>query len=476
MKTNIINRRSFLFLSAITATFLVTKNLTSSENNRVKYNSKLAIPPLIDGKNIDGVYHYDITIQQSQHNFFKDIKTNTYAMNGTYLAPTLRLINGQNISINFKNNLRETTTMHEHGMHLPASMDGGPHQTILPNTTWSAKYKVNQRACTNWYHPHTEGKTAQHVYWGLAGLLIVEDEESKNINLPKEYGVDDIPLVLQDRFFTNNGQLYYNPNMHQIMNGYKSNILVTNGVINPYTDVESKNIRLRLLNGSNSTVYHLAFDDGRDFVQIATDNSFLNEPVEMESLRLSPGERAEIIVDLSDDIGQTVSLIETRLNRSFVTLNVNKKAKINEDIPDKLTTLENYSLKDVKNKRTFTLSAGMGRVYINDQTMDMDIINEVIPINQVELWEIENKRSMMGMEHNFHIHATYFQVIERNGSYDNVLDNEKGYKDTVYLASSDKVKVLVKMTDYVDEKLPYMYHCHFLEHEDRGMMGQFTVV
>ena len=118
----------------------------------------------------------------------------------------------------------------------------------------------------------------------------------------------------------------------------------------------------------------------------------------------------------------------------------------------------------------------MGRLYINNRTMDMRRVDEVVPLNQVEVWEVHNERMMMmGMEHNFHIHGTHFMILERNGSASNVSENEKGYKDTVYLASGDSVKLIVKMTDYADKTSPYMYHCHFLEHEDRGMMGQFIV-
>jgi len=366
--------------------------------------------------------------------------------------------------------------MHGHGMHLPANMDGSPHQTISAGEKWSARYTVNQRACTNWYHPHAEGKTAEQVYKGLAGLIIIEDEESQSLDLPKNYGVDDIPLVLQDRFFDKNMQLLYAPNMMQTMMGYKGNTFVTNGVLNPYIDVENKEIRLRLLNGSNSTVYNLKFNDSRMFHQIATDNSFLEKPVAMKYLRLSPGERAEIIVDLSNDFGKEIYLEEYGQQKAFVKLSVSKKAISSTSMPEVLTTLTKYSPDDAVKTRKFTLSGRMGRVFINNKTMDMRRIDEVVPLNQTEIWEIHNeKMMMMGMEHNFHIHGTHFMVIERNGSASNVALNERGYKDTVYLGAGDTVKVIVKMTDYKDPQIPYMYHCHFLEHEDRGMMGQFIV-
>ncbi len=486
-----MQRRKFLMLSSVASGVIFSgclpmllmnsSQLNAKESrsvaNRDKFSNKLAIPPLLEGELREGVRHYDLTIQEAQHRFFEDKLTHTYAVNGTYLAPTLKLVNGQKVSINYTNKLRETTTMHGHGMHLPANMDGTAHQPIAPNETWSAQYTVKQRACTNWYHPHAMDKTAEHVYKGLAGLLIIEDEESQKLDLPKKYGVDDIPLVLQDRFFDRNGQIYYNPSMHQTMMGYKGDTLITNGVINPYVEVEAKEIRFRLLNGANSRVYELGFSDNRAFKQIAGDNSFLEKPVEMRSLLLSPGERAEIVVDLSADMGKSLLLNELREGKTFLKIEVNKKATSTTKVPALLTSLEKLSLKDVVRERKFVLSGRMGRVFINNKRMNMNRIDEVLKLNEVEVWTITNKRMMMmRMEHNFHIHGTHFMVIERNGSYANVLENERGYKDTVYLDAGDTVKVIVKMTDYVDKKVPYMYHCHFLEHEDAGMMGQFTVV
>lgn len=472
-----MERRTFLSLSAVAAaTILIGQSfIPSNRINASDFTSKLPIPPLFDGVEIDGVVNYNLNILEAKHSFFKDVQTDTYAINGTYLGPTLKLKNGKKVSINYTNRLKESTTMHGHGMHLPASMDGSPHQLIYPNDTWSAQYTVKQRACTNWYHPHPEGKTAEHVYKGLAGLMIIEDDESQNLDIPKNYGVDDIPLVLQDRFFDRDGQIYYSPSMMQAMSGYISDTLVANGAISPYIDVEAKEIRLRLLNGSNSTVYHLKFSDGRDFKQIAVDNSFLQKPVTLDYLRLSPGERAEIIIDLQDSIGKSFYLKELKTDKAFAKFNVSKQVTKTTKIPEVLTKLEKYSLDSVTNRRKFVLSAGMGALYINGESMKMDRIDEIVPINQVEIWEVYNQRMMMGMQHNFHIHGTHFTILERNGKSSNVYDNEKGYKDTVYVGSGESVKLLVKMTDYTDEKVPYMYHCHFLEHEDAGMMGQLIV-
>ncbi len=473
-----MQRREFLKLSAITSAWLLTgcggggtssSGITSDALND-GFN-KLAIPDLLTGKDIAGVKHYDLSIQKASHKFFDAFDTATYAVNGSYLGPTLKLSNGDSVSLNYTNNLDEPTTIHGHGMHVPPTMDGGAHQVINIGSTWSAKYTVDQRASTNWYHPHLMGKTAEHVYKGLAGLIIVEDDEINALDLPKTYGVDDIPLIVQDRFFDANGQIDYSPTRREIMMGYNGDIHIVNGVHNAYLDVEAKEVRFRILNGSNSSVYNFSFSGGQTFKQIGTDNSLLNAPVSMTTLRLSPAERAEIVVDLSSLSGKSLTMSNGVAD--ILKINVKTLTSATTTTPATLTTLSKFTLDEAVRTRTFSLSAnGPGDLLINGVGMNMMVINERVPVNQVEIWEVTNT---MDMNHNFHIHATHFTVAERNGSASNVDENEKGYKDTVFIGPNDTVKLLVKMVDYTNTTVPYMYHCHFLEHEDAGMMGQFTV-
>ena len=471
-----IERRTFLTLSGITALHLLTgcgggSSSGGSGSNGSSSTKALPIPQLLGPTNRGGVNHYDLTVQASQHNFFDGTATNTYGINGTYLGPTLVMYNGSEVSVNYANQLSETITMHSHGMHVPARMDGTAHQPIAAGANWSARYSVNQKACTNWYHPHTMDNTARQVYQGLAGLIIIEDNESQALNLPKRYGVDDIPLVLQDKFF-DNGQIDYNPSRQQVMRGYVGDTFIANGAIEPTLDVEAKEIRFRILNGSNSSVYELGFSDGRTFQQIATDNGFLEAPVSINRLRLSPAERAEIVVDLSNAKDQTIILNEYRHGKKFVTINVNKDATQSTTLPSRLTTLERLNPSSAVRTRSFVLSGRMGNFEINGKSMDINRIDERVSLGEVELWEITNT---MGVDHNFHIHATHFMIVDRNGSASNIAANERGYKDVVFVPANESVTVIVKMTDYRDSNVPYMYHCHFLEHEDRGMMGQFTV-
>lgn len=374
--------------------------------------------------------------------------------------------------------------MHNHGMHLPSNIDGGVHQVIEAGDTFIASWTVNQKACTNWYHPHLMGKTAAQVYKGLAGLVIINDIESNALDLPKTYGIDDIPLIIQDKVF-NAGQLDYSPSRQQITHGYTAETLIVNGGINPILSVETKQIRFRILNGSNARVYNFAIIDSgstrKSFTQIATDNAFLEQGVSMTSVKLSPAERIEIVVDFTNDDNGNFTLNDLDSSKEIMQINVDRPSVTpTTTMPAQLTTLSKFHLADDFNinmmLRSFTLgrTRGMnGRFTINGVSMDRAVINQRVPINTVEIWEIINP---MGMVHNFHIHATHFFIIERDDDSANVPANEKGYKDTVRLEPNSSVKFVVKMVDYTTtDTTPYMFHCHILEHEDHGMMGQFTV-
>jgi len=466
-----MNRRHFIQYSSIAALSLVGCQAQASVTPLTK--KSLPIPPLRTAEVRNGVDHYDLTIHEAQHTFFDGIATRTYAIDGTFLGPTILLKQGRKVSINYTNRLKEVTTIHGHGMHVPARMDGTAHQTIAPGTTWSSQFTVNQRACTNWYHPHAMGKTAEHVYMGMAGLIIIEDDESDALDLPKRYGIDDIPIVLQDRHF-DRGQIDYSPSMRETMHGYVGDTFLVNGAIEPILDAEAKELRLRILNGSNSSIYALGFIDELIMQQIATDNAFLEAPVPMKKLVLSPGERAEVVVDLSAHKGKSFELYDYYNKKSFMTIRVNKSATAQSTLPAHLTTLEHLDPAKAVHTRRFVYGMqGMGALTINGKSMDMARIDEKVPLGDIEIWEVENT---MPMHHNFHIHATHFEPIDRDGKAENIYANERGHKDVVLVPSGSTVRVVVQMTDYADSTTPYMYHCHFLEHEDNGMMGQFVTV
>jgi len=223
-------------------------------------------------------------------------------------------------------------------------------------------------------------------------------------------------------------------------------------------------------------VYTFAFASGKAFKQIASDNAFLEAPVSLTQLQLSPAERAEIVIDFSGDFGNEEIFTDITTSADLFKVSVSKVATAITTLPTQLISLAKLNPASAVNTRIFTLSGGMGQLRINGVTMDPNVINETVPLDAIEIWEVTNN---MNMVHNFHIHATHFQVIERNGSAANVAANEQGFKDTVYLPPNETVKFIVRMVDYASVGAPdnaYMYHCHILEHEDAGMMGQFVVV
>ena len=455
-------------------TFLLIITVCSNNyGNEIIYNS-LFIPPVLQPESVSGNLHrYIIKINQGYTVFAKNKKVETYGYNGNLLGPTLRFKKGDDVEIRVYNNLKESTTVHWHGMLVPGEADGGPHQKIESGNTWTAKFKVVQNAASLWYHPHGIRTTGKQVYKGLAGMIIIDDGLSRNLNLPDRYGENDIPLIVQDRRINNKGELIYIDRMSDIAEGMKGDTIIVNGTINPVLDVSNRKYRFRILNGSNARMYNFSFSDGRDFHLIATDGGFIERPVKLKQLPLSPGERAEIIIDLADmKRDESISLV----SGLYEILKIRKSLPDTKDttvLPGKLSKIEFIAESSAGKKRNFILQ-GMGHmVSINRKQMNMNRIDEKVKINTTEIWNVSNiaMGMMMGgnIIHNFHIHAVQFLILDRNGR--EPFDFEKGWKDTVNLYTGDRVRLIMRFY----YKGVFMYHCHILEHEDNGMMGQFLV-
>ncbi len=226
---------------------------------------KLPIPPLDKGRVESGIRIFDLALQRGKAHFLPGLSTPTLGINGPYLGPTLSLTDGEQVKIRVKNGIGEPTTIHWHGLHIPARADGGPHQIIEPDQTWTPSFKVKQNAGMFWYHPHLLHKTGLHAYLGMAGAMIVNDQRTPDLALPSDYGVDDIPLVLQDKRFNRDGSLQYLSSMPDRMMGMKGDVLLVNGAIAPQFKATTSKVRLRLLNGSNARIYNLGFADDRKF-------------------------------------------------------------------------------------------------------------------------------------------------------------------------------------------------------------------
>ena len=450
------------------------------------FTNTLPIPPLL-GSTVasDGSRLFTFSVEEGEKSFIPGYLTPTLGYSGSYLGPTIKVRDGERVRFSVENNLSQVTTVHWHGLHVPAQWDGGPRQVIGAGETWNPDFTIKQSAATLWYHPHAMGLTGEHAYRGLAGLFVIEDEISDGLAIPKEYGVNDIPIVLQDRRFFDDGRFAYVQNMMDVMTGVIGNYMLVNGSLWPNHDVPKGLVRLRILNGSNSSVYRISFSDDRQFFQIATDGGFQETPVALKSLELSAGERSEILVDFSNDaLNSKVSLlVDQRAGNRFEALqfSISKTMTQSYTIPDKLVSIDWLQESQAAVTRKFrmeTMSGGMGmmrsggRLTINGRNMDLSYINERVNLGDTEIWEIENYSAMMmRLPHSMHLHDVQFQVLDRDGNKPPLA--ERGRKDTVLVQPGERVRIICKFEDYTGI---YMYHCHFLEHEDNGMMGQFEVV
>ncbi len=445
----------------------------------VDFVNPLSIPPLAESiVNDAGERVFDLTAQAGTTEFTPGVATDTWGYNGSYLGPTIVAERGENVRVNVNNDLNEATTVHWHGMSLPAEMDGGPHQMVEPGADWSPNFTIDQPAATLWYHPHPDGKTEHQVEMGLAGLFLVTDDAEAALNLPRSYGIDDIPVVVQDRRFDQEGQFTSG------VRGYIGPIgdeLLVNGTLAPYLDVTTDVVRLRLVNGSAARIYDFGFDDGRTFDLIATDGGLLTEAAPMQGIRLSPGERAEVLVTVST--GETVNLqssapdlgisagAATR-NAGDDTLDVLElRAADTLDsigaVPTALANIDPLQKADASSARSFTLNG----YTINNRLMDMTRIDETVEAGATEVWTVDNA---MPLPHNFHVHGVQFQVL-RVGTEPPPAELA-GWKDTIYLEPGVRYELIMQFPEYTDPDFPYMIHCHMLAHEDAGMMAQFVVV
>ena len=464
--------------------------------NPIFPQNSLFIPDTLTGDT------FNLSLQSGISSFFPGTTTNTLGVNGNLLGPTLILNQWEKAQMMVTNNLTDTTTIHWHGMHVSAANDGGPHTYILPNTVWKPHIPIIDKAGTYWYHPHLHKKTNEHVSKGIAGLIIVRDSQEAAFDLPRSYGVDDFPVIIQTKSMDANQEI--------VTQSVMDTLLLINGTRNPYLNVPAQVIRFRLLNGSSERVYQLGFSSNIQFYQIASDGGLLSQALPLTRLRLAPGERAEVLLDLSNSQNQTIFLKShsSELSRgvygasqvgmgmanipgynnnplngadfNLLQLNVDSStASPVTQIPSTLVPITpwNENAANITRNLTFSPSVmgptGMvnGPFQINGTFFNMGIINQTVQLNDIEIWSLTNQ-SMVA--HPFHIHDVQFYLLDRNGTP--VPQNEQGRKDVVLVLPMETVRFITKFEDFADPITPYMYHCHMLTHEDEGMMGQFVVV
>ncbi len=464
----------------------------------------LAIPPLLDyTQENDSTKIFRMQVVEGELDLMEGPKTRTMGYNGNFLGPTIRCRSGDPIRVEIENHLPYVTTNHWHGLHLPAKQDGGPHHMILPGEVWTSQWTVKQEAATFWYHPHMMHQTGQQVYQGMAGFFIVDTDAGDQLGLPSEYGVDDIPLVIQDRLLDTNNQFNYRPKKSDDM-GMKGPHILINGAEQPLWSAPAQWVRLRLLNGSNARIYNIGFEGDLTFYQSGTDGGALEQPVALQRLRIGPGERAEVLVDLAPLQGKQLKVmsfsseIMATMNAQIVTkdhdldqidqsdyvlmtisVDQAKTANAMVALPKTLIPIEWIAESSAVNRerpRPFRLNV-MNGFFINRRTMDLARLDFFVRKGDTEVWEIINTS---WMAHPFHVHDVQFQVLDRidtqSGKKSAPYENERGWKDTVYVEPWERVRIIMQFKDYHDANIPYMVHCHILEHEDDGMMQQFVIL
>lgn len=463
----------------------------------------LPIPPILD---VSGRADAPLEAIAGTVDFGMGGAARTIGYSQPYLGPVLRMRRGEIARPVLTNRLEFPVTAHWHGAHVPGAVDGGPQLAVAPGDTWAPELEIDQPAATLWYHSHIHGQTGPQVYHGLAGMLIVEDPEAANQGLPSTWGVDDIPVVIQDRTFDRRGNLAYGLDMPTMMHGLRGDSILVNGAVRPNASVARGLVRLRLLNGSNARIYTLKFEDGRRFHQIASDGGLLPAPVARDALVLAPAERAEIVVDLSD--GASVRLVSlpdgnapmggmmggggmmrrmmgggdgaapdaVSSDGAFAVLDLtpDKAAPAGQALPQTLAGGPGPIAGDPVRRRQIALQMGPMAMRgsgtplaINGQAYDMGRMDMQARLGEVELWEITSDM----MAHPFHVHGTSFTVVSQGGRA--VPYSQMGAKDVVLVDGS--AEILVRFDKPATAETPYMFHCHILEHEDGGMMGQFTV-
>ncbi|MBI4468516.1 MAG: multicopper oxidase family protein [Acidobacteria bacterium] len=447
-----------------------------------------------------------------------------------FMNPIIRIPRNGRIRAKLKNELLEHSIIHWHGLNVDWRNDGHPMYEIGPGGTYDYDFPILNRAGTYWYHPHAHGNSGMQVNLGLASFFIVEDDEEIQLRnaLDLTLGQTDIPLILQDRRF-NEGAFSYDPNEEDLLSGFLGDVILVNGTVNPFLDVQSRIYRFRILNGSNSRNYRLALTNGSNpvpFTIIGNDGGLLDRPYPASQVFLAPAERVDVLIDLRSARDGDVYFLEsrdfdpmhrehdhgvpTRTRVSFLPdgfqffvlkLNVKGTTAYDKSIPQRLSEIIPISGMSDSAGKVFSFEAPdlhddyrTWKIRVCDPTpegtfcvehsFEMDSFPVVVQKGTPQLWQMVNEN--FSMPHPMHLHGFQFQVLQRSGTPAqaavSVIDGQgrlatdKGWKDTVNLWPGESVRVGVDFSHPFTGEQNYLYHCHILEHQDKGMMINYKVV
>ncbi|TCV98884.1 cell division protein FtsP [Biostraticola tofi] len=465
-----LSRRQFIQASGI----VLCTSAVSPKASAASAPIALPVPPLLESRRGQPLF---LTMQRSHWEFTPGRRAATWGVNGGYLGPTVRVFNGDDVKLIYNNRLNEPVSMTVSGLQVPGSLMGGAARMMSPGVDWSPVIPIRQPASTCWYHANTPNRMAPHIYNGLAGLWLVEDEVSQSLPLPNHYGVDDFPVIIQDKRLDNFGVPVYDTPSN---GGFLGDTLLANGAQSPFLDVSRGWVRLRLLNASNSRRYLLSLSDGRTMQVVAGDQGFLPAPVPVTHLSLAPGERREILVDMSkgEDVSITAGESAGIMDRvrgffepssiliSGIVLTLKPTGLlplVTDNLPMRLMADQ---MLDGNVSRTREFRLGDRQPEINGALWDMNRTDFQSLQGSFERWIVHSDTPQ-----SFHIQGVAFLIRRVNGNAP--LPEDQGWKDTVWVDSD--VELMVWFPQAASDHFPYLYYSQTLEMADRGCAGQFTV-
>ena len=432
-----------------------------------------APPTLRNLSRRQGVVEVSLVAAPARLTLIPGKQTPVFAYNGQIPGPTLDVYEGDSVIVHFTNELPEPTTVHWHGLHIPASADGSPLDPVMPGQQHDYVFDIARgTAGTYWYHPHPDHRAGYQVAMGLFGAIIVRAQDD-----PLPGSISEKLLILSDNRFRADGSADF-PGLHSTQaevdaeNGREGNVLFVNGQLAPSVDIRAGEVqRWRIINASAARIYRLAIP-GQEFLELGHGPGFFAKPVWTREILLANSQRVELLVRGAGAPGSAVPLQTLPYDRydphtrpadwnethELLSLRISAGAPASSvRIPAMLRPVPALDTSHVAEHRVLVLTQGM----INGKMMDLARVDFTARLNTTEIWEIEN---LVGMDHPFHLHGFRFQVLDRDG----VPEPFPYWLDTVNVPPHSAVRIVVHFDDFPGK---WMYHCHILDHEDMGMMG-----
>ncbi|NHD19337.1 multicopper oxidase domain-containing protein [Actinopolyspora sp. BKK1] len=434
----------------------------------------MPIPPVLSPKrSLDDVDFYRVHMTETRTEIIPGLQTTVRTYDGTFPSPTIRARRGRPVAIQQINNLDVETAVHLHGGIVAPEHDGHPTDVLAPGASRTYYYPNEQPAAGLWYHDHAHMLSSENVYRGLEASYLLSDENERALPLPS--GRYEIPLQIRDARIEKNGTLTYTraqDRPHMLVNGRER----------PFFRLEARKYRLRVYNFSIDRLLNLQLADGSPITQIGTDGGLLETPVEQTELRLSAGERADIVVDFSRYTpGSSIVLENTNAlsteNADVMRFDVIASREPDpSSVPDRLATLPAVPETTVHRDFELRFDEDARKYVINDKLYDPDRVDVRTRLGNSEIWTITNADTPkpppnFHLNHNFHTHLAHFRVLERNGVP--VGPVEAAMKDVVLVAPGDTVRIALTWGPHTGR---YVYHCHQLPHAAEAQMGTIEIL